>query len=179
MNDDLYTLKVACVVLQDLKKDEQKYKRAVVKTASKKLLEKKAWLGTALGIGATALGAYWLGNGGVKNLANDAAIVGNWMNPNWGQNAVIQYANSGALIAEDRNNYLIRRLSGARNWPAVKNRADAYMNANREAAYRNYRDWDAQSRGNRMIQNGVYASRNAYNNRMGAYNGNFNAYRYS
>lgn len=177
MNDDLYTLKVACAFLQDLKRDEQTYKCALVKTASRKLLEKRGWLWPALAVAGTALGAYWLGNGGAKNFADNVALTGNWINPNWGQNAAINYANSGALSPEERNNFLIRRLSGARNWSTIRNRADAYMNANREAAYRNYRDWDASSRGNRMIQNGVYASRNAFNNRTGQ--GNFNMYRYA
>lgn len=184
MNDDLYTLKVACYFIKDLKEDERKYNVALVKTAGKKLLEKRGWLGAALGAAGAALGTYYLATNG-HNLARDFNIGLNYLNSDWGQRSVMEYANSGALNPEERNNYLIRRLSGSQNYNALRNRADAYMNANRETAYRNYKDWDANARGNRMIQQGVNTARNAYGNiRSGGtgygygYGGNYGMYRY-
>ena len=170
MNDDLYTLKVACYFIKDLKEDERKYNVALVKTAGQKLLEKKGWLGQALGIGATLAGAAYVAKNG-PSMANSFGRTINYFDPNSYQDSVIHYANNSGMTPEERNLYLIRRLSGARNYQAARNRADSFMNANREIAYRNYKSWDAQSRANRAMQQSVNNARAVYANVMGGGSG--------
>ena len=142
MNNDLYTLKVACYALGNLKQAERKFNRTLVKAASCGLLKmhnvepmtKEAWVGKALMLGAgLAAGAY--GAGHAKDWGNSFMRGMNWLNPNWGRNAVMEYANRGEMTPEQRDTYLKMRFGRSANYQQYRQEADARLQANRDAAY--------------------------------------------
>lgn len=170
MNNDLDTLKVACYALGDLKQAERVFNRTLVKAASCGLLKayhitpvvKKAGLigtGLKLGLGAAA-GAYAAGH--AKNWGGSFMRGMNWVNPNWGRNAVMEYANRGDMTPEQRDTYLKMRFGRSANYQQYRQEADARLQANRDAAYRQYRNMDASYRGQRMMQNAQNSAGMAY-----------------
>lgn len=163
MNEDLYTLKVACATLQSLKQQENVYKRSLLisacdglikKAAYDDVLEKRAWLWPALALaGGVALGAY--ANSSGNEWGNWWGRTKNWMNQDWGQREVIDYANKNFRDnPQARWMYLASHLGRATNSSQAMNRANALASAERETAYRDYRNLDASTRANKVIDSG-------------------------